>query len=106
YLQDQAAEIGPQFQSLVKSVLIPHAFLNLRRAQGIVSVAKSYPPELVEEAASNLNAQPFSFTPKYFKASIEKLAQLEYRSQEIPLSDETKTFVRDPEYFSHTSQGE
>ena len=103
HLQTEAGKIGPQFQSLVKSVLIPHAFLNLRRAQGIISVAKSYPPELVEQAASNLNAQPFQFTPKYFKASIEKLVELEYQSQEIPLSEETKTFVRDPEYFNHTS---
>ena len=103
YLQDQAGKIGPQFQSLVRSVLTPHAFINLRRAQGIVSVAKSYPPELVEQVAATLVVQPFPFTPKYFKASIEKLAQLEYQSQEIPLSEETRTFVRDPEYFNHTS---
>ena len=103
YLQDQAAKIGPQFQSLVKSVLNPHAFLNLRRAQGIISVAKSYPTELVELAAATLIGQPFQFTPKYFKASIEKLVELEYQPQDIPLSDETRTFVRDPEYFNHTS---
>ncbi len=103
YLQDQAGKIGPQFQSLVRSVLTPHAFINLRRAQGIVSVAKSYPPELVEQVAAILAAQPFPFTPKYFKASIEKLQELEYQSQEIPLSNETKSFVRDPEYFNHTS---
>lgn len=103
HLQTEAGKIGPQFQSLVKSVLIPHAFLNLRRAQGIVSVAKNYAPEIVEQAASNLNAQPFPFTPKYFKASIEKLVELQCQSQEIPLSDETRTFVRDPEYFNHTS---
>ena len=103
YLQDQAGRIGPQFHDLVRSVLTPHAFINLRRAQGIVSVAKSYPPEIVEQVASNLNAQPFSFTPKYFKASIEKLVQLQCESQQIPLSEETRTFVRDPEYFNHTS---
>ena len=103
YLQDQAARIGPQFQSLVRSVLTPHAFINLRRAQGIVSVAKSYPPELVEQVAATLATQPVPFTPKYFKASIQKLQELQYQSQEIPLSEETKTFVRDPEYFNHTS---
>ncbi len=103
YLQDQAGKIGPEFQSLIQSVLTPHAFLNLRRAQGIVSVAKSYPPELVEQVAATLVAQPVPFTPKYFKASMEKLALLEYQSQEIPLSEETKAFVRDPEYFNHTS---
>ena len=103
YLQDQAANIGPQFQSLVRSVLTPHAFINLRRAQGIVSVAKSYPPELVEQVAATLATQPVPFTPKYFKASIQKLQELQYQSQEIPLSEETKNFVRDPEYFNHTS---
>ena len=103
YLQDQAGKIGPQFQSLVKSVLNPHAFLNLRRAQGIVSVAKTYPTELVEQVAATLITQPAQFTPKYFKASIEKLVELKYQSQEIPLSEETRTFVRDPEYFNHSS---
>ena len=103
YLQDQAAKIGPQFHSLVQSVLTPNAFMNLRRAQGIVSVAKSYPPDLVEQVAATLVTQPFQFNHKYFKASIQKLVELEYQSQEIPLSDETKTFVRDPEYFNHTS---
>ena len=77
--------------------------MNLRRAQGIISVAKSYPPEVVEKVSATLVAQPVPFTPKYFKASIEKLVQLEYQSQEIQLSDETRTFVRDPEYFNHTS---
>lgn len=103
YLQTEAGKIGLQFQSLVRSVLTPHAFINLRRAQGIVSIAKSYPAELVEHVAATLATQPVAFTPKYFKASIEKLVELEYQSQEIPLSDETKTFVRDPEYFNHTS---
>ncbi len=103
HLQIEAGKIGPQFRSLIKSVLNPNAFLNLRRAQGIVSVAKSYPTELVEQVAATLITQPFQFTPKYFKASIEKLVELEYQSQEIPLSEETRTFVRDPEYFNHTS---
>jgi hypothetical protein len=84
-------------------VLIPHAFLNLRRAQGIISVAKNYAPELVEQVEATLVTQSVPFTPKYFKASIEKLAQLEYQSQEIQLSEETRTFVRDTEYFNHTS---
>jgi transposase len=103
YLQIEAAKVGPQFHDLVRSVLTPHAFMNLRRAQGILSVAKSYPPELVEQVASKLLAQALPFAPKYFKASIEKHVQLQYQSQQIPLSEETLAFVRDPEYFNHTS---
>ena len=103
YLQTEAGKIGPQFHDLVRSVLTPHAFINLRRAQGIVSVAKNYAPELVEQVAATLVTQTVPFTPKYFKASIQKLQELQYQSQEIPLSEETKTFVREPEYFNHTS---
>lgn len=116
FLQDEAAKIGTEFRGLVGSILAPHAFMNLRRAQGIITVAKKYPAEVVEQAASQLIlsartnprsgplGQAYYFTPKYFKASIEKLIEMEKEPQQIPLSEQTQSFIRDINYFDHTSE--
>ena len=111
YLQTQATKIGTSFHELVRTILTPNAFMNMRRAQGIIEVAKKYPAELVEEAAFNLlssirtSPRPGNgvyFSPKYFKASIEKLIQSKKEPQQLKLSDETQSFVRDIGYFDHS----
>lgn len=111
YLQDEAATIGTSLRDLVRNILTPHAFMNMRRAQGIVEVAKKYPAELVEEAASNLLSsihtsphygETVYFSPKYFRTSIEKLIESKKEPQQLELSDETETFVRDIGYFDHS----
>ena len=100
YLCDKAAYIGVNFEKLVRSILTPHAFLNLRRAQGIISLANNYPAELIEQAAGAALTNFRSITPKLFKALIENIQQrhIENNSQ-LSLSDETCSFVRDMEYF-------
>jgi len=102
YLCDKAAYIGVNFEKLVRSILSLHAFLNLRRAQGIVSLAHKYPTEIIEQAAEVALANFRSITPKLFKALIENLQQrnIENNSQ-LSLSNETCSFVRDMEYFLH-----
>lgn len=102
YLCDKAAHIGVNFEKLVRSILSPHAFLNLRRAQGIVSLANNYPAELIEQAADVALNNFRSITPKLFKALIGNIQQrhIEDNSQ-LSLSDETCSFVRDMEYFLH-----
>ncbi len=112
YLQGEAAKIGNTFHDLVRAILTPHAFMNMRRAQGVIQVAKKYPPQIVEKAASCLissigsnhgSGQVPYFTGKYFQASIEKLLKLENEPQQLQISEETQSLVRDPEYFNHTS---
>jgi transposase len=100
YLQHEAAKIGPQFALLIRNLLLPHAFMNMRRAQGIITVAKTYPPELVECAASEVIPGSV-FTPKHFKALMEKLISLKQEEQlyEFSMSDETRSFVREITYF-------
>ena len=102
YLCDKATCIGVNFEKLVRSILTPHAFLNLRRAQGIISLANNYPTEIIEQAAETALANFCSITPKLFKALVENLHQrhTENNSQ-LSLSDETCSFVRDMEYFLH-----
>lgn len=42
YLIRQAASFGPGSKALIESILRPHAFLNARRALGLLSVIKKY----------------------------------------------------------------
>ena len=51
-LQNKAAAVGDNFAKLIRSVLKPHAFLNLRKAQGLVSLTDKYDPQLIEQAAT------------------------------------------------------
>jgi hypothetical protein len=106
YLQQRAAKIGPQFALLIRNVLLPHAYMNMRRAQGILTVAETYPPELVECAVTEITPRSIP-SPKHFKALIEKLITLkeEEQSCEFLLSDETRSFVRDITYFDHSTRG-
>jgi transposase len=106
YLQDEAAKIGPHFARLVRGVLTPHAYMNLRRAQGVVTVAKAFTPDLVERAAGEINPASV-FSPKHFKAFLEKLRCMEEadsRSEPPPMSDETRSYLRTINYYNHPSQ--
>jgi len=103
YLCREAAKTGPNLENLVRRILSVHAFINLRKAQGIVSIAKNYSAETIEKAAETALARFGSISPKLFKAMVEKLQQhkTEHNNQ-LSLSDETSSFVRDMEYFTHT----
>lgn len=112
HLQNEAARIGTSFHDLVRIILTPHAFMNMRRAQGVIAVAKKYSPQIVEQAASHLlssiqsnhgSRQAPYFTAKYFQAAIDKLLRLENEPQQLQISEETRCFVRDPDYFNHTT---
>jgi hypothetical protein len=108
----ELARIGSSLHDLVRTILTPHAFMNMRRAQGVIAIAKKYPPQIVEKAASYLvcsigsnreSGQVPYFTAKYFQTSIEKLLQLENEPQQLQISEETQSFVRDSDYFNHTT---
>lgn len=102
HLQNEAAKIGEHFATLVRSVLTPHAFMNLRRAQGILSIAKTYDPELIERAATTL-LPTTSITPKFFKATVEKINKMEKeQTQQLSFCDETRSYVREMNYFEHS----
>lgn len=102
YLCKKAARIGVNFALLIQSILKPHAFLNLRKAQGIVSVAQKYPAEIIEDVSRFSLSMKSSLTPKIFKSMIENVQQrnIELNSQ-LSLSDETAHFVRGMDYFTY-----
>lgn len=108
HLQNEAAKIGPQFAALVRRVLTPHAYMNLRRAQGLLTAAEKFTPRLVERAAKEVSPASV-FPPKHFKALLEKLRdieQLEQSSEPPAMSDETRSFLRTITYYNHPSQSQ
>lgn len=101
YLQNKAEELGGEkLREVIRKLLTPHAFINLRRAQGIISIAKQFPKNLNEKAASEALLRRRSPHPKDYKKLIESIKiKEETVSEGIAVSEETETFTRDIEYF-------
>lgn len=104
-LQKKAKKIsGSNLEKLIRKLLTPHAFINLRRAQGIISVAEKYPSLLVEKAAYKALNRRRTPHPKEFKKLIETLKKQKEEDlfdNQITLSEETNSFLRKAEYFIH-----
>ena len=100
-LQQKAHDISPAFEQLIRAVLEPHAFLNLRRAQGLLGVAKLQNPKLVDQAAKTALEQQLHITPKLFKELLQKIDEKQDQQQSPPLSQASLQFVRQPDYFVH-----
>jgi hypothetical protein len=100
-LQQKASDIGPQFGTLIRILLQQHAFLNMRRAQGLVALAEKYPRPLVEQAAELALKQQLSTHPQLFKRLIETIQNHDQQQSPIHLSQQSLEFVRDMDYFIH-----
>lgn len=100
FICSQAKKISPKLGTLVEKVLMPHAFINMRRAQGIISIAKGYPAEVVEEASLYAIDNMKTHVPEQFRTVLNHYYEnkLEEENQ-IQLSEETIGFVRGAEYF-------
>jgi transposase len=100
----KARHIGINFESLITQILSPHAFINLRRAQGLVTLAAHYPREIVETAAERALTLRSPVAYKSFKHILETLMRdTSVPGDELQLSLETQSFVRSMDYFTHTT---
>ena len=106
HLQVKAAQIGTQFEQLIRNTLKPHAFLNMRKAQGLLSLTEKYDHSLVEQAATMALEQNLSVSPKVFKRLLEKLQQQNQQEDKLPLSQQSLQFIREMDYFIHQPQNE
>jgi len=98
-LLDKAAKTSPHFGQLIKAVLEPHAFINLRKAQGLVADADRFPVDIIEEAAQMILAQRLSITNKTFKVVLQKLQSEKQSKTVISISEKTLRFIRPMDYF-------
>lgn len=99
-LQNKAAAVGDNFGKLVRAVLKPHAFLNLRKAQGLVSLTDKYDHQLIEQTAAIFLNQHLTINYRLFKEMIEKIKSNKQQTS-IQLSQQSLQFVREMDYFIH-----
>jgi transposase len=101
-LQQSAMNVGPNFYQLIRNVLTPHAFINLRKAQGLMTLKKKWPYSLIEQAALIAIEQQIRITPDNFKRLLEKLSNENHEKntiQPLTYSQQTMEFLRDITYF-------
>lgn len=103
YLLDQSIKYGEQAYILVKKILYPHAFLNMRRAQGILAVFeknKSHPKfgeVCLEASAKNIS------DPKRLKMLFnDALSQMELPLYDA-ISDCGKEMIRSVDAYFETN---
>ena len=100
FLQKKAAIIGTNFKCLIRNILRIHAFINMRKAQGLLKLSEKYDPKLIEKTAEyilKLNPNACE-TPKSFKYQLEKI---QIQSEQPPSLQQSTEFVRDMNYFIH-----
>lgn len=97
-VRKNAEAICPEFGELINKILSPHAYINMRKAQGILYVANKYPKDIVASASRAALDNYCYLSPKIFKAIIEKI--INNKEDELPgISDETSAFIRQMDYF-------
>jgi hypothetical protein len=100
----KARYIGGNFETLITEILSLHAYLNLRRAQGLVSLATHYPREIVDAAAERALTFRSPMGYKTFKHILDALMRdRSMLGDELDLSLETESFVRPMDYFTHNT---
>lgn len=103
HLLSRAEAIGINFHRLIRGLLELQAFINLRRAQGLVAIAEQEEPFLVDRAAAFILEHRLSPHPRAFRDLLAKLNHTE--STPLPVSQETLSFVRDVSYFIRPQEG-
>jgi hypothetical protein len=102
-LCQKAKQVGPYFEQLITAILEPHAFINMRKAMGIVNLSKKFDNALLEKSAQVILQKQLPFHSKTIKKVIEKLYNEQITEEKIPISEETRSFLRSGSYFEHHS---
>jgi hypothetical protein len=105
HLLSRAEAITPHFHRLIRSLLEVHAFINLRKAQGLIAIAEREDRSLVNQAAAFILEHRLQVHPKAFRDLLAKLRLRDNEKESLPLSQETLSFVRDASYFIRTQEG-
>ena len=88
--------------ALINKLLTPHAYINLRRAQGIISIAEKYSSRISEKAAAKSLTRKNIPHPKEFKHIIQTIYSLENQDEQgVLFSQETESFIRNMDYFTN-----
>ncbi|MHB1688249.1 MAG: Mu transposase domain-containing protein [Ignavibacteriaceae bacterium] len=98
-VKKNAEAICPEFGELINKILSPHAYINMRKAQGILYIANKYTKDIVASASKAALDNYRYLSPKIFKAIIEKQIAETKQDEQLNISDETSAFIRQMDYF-------
>jgi len=98
-LLERASRIGPVFHRLIEDLFKAHAYINLRRALGLVTIAEGATAALVERASILIEQHGLTPTPKNFRHLLAKCGAEASTPNILPLSNATAEFVRHISYF-------
>jgi hypothetical protein len=104
HLLSRAASTGENFHRLIRGLLEIHAFINLRKAQGLIAIAEREERSLVNQAAGFILEHRLQVQPKTFRDLLAKLRIQNEEKESLSLSQETLSFVRDASYFIRTQE--
>ncbi|MBW1838495.1 MAG: IS21 family transposase, partial [Deltaproteobacteria bacterium] len=101
YLLNQAKPLGQTAYKLIEQVLQPHAYINARRAQGILEIMKRYKHTPFFEKVCLKAVNRRVKLPKTFKEMIKEEENKEHvvYSQETNISQTGKEMLRDISYY-------
>ena len=107
-LLERAGSIGTDFQNLIHQLLELNAFVNVRRAQGLITTAEeAHDGDLVNRAARLMRDQHIRATPRDLRCLLEKLRiEDEHRQYSLTLANVSHEFVRDISYFINNNNQE
>ena len=99
----QAGRVGRNFRIMIERTLKIHAWLKLRRAQGLLSLREKYAYDVLERAAKYVVEKEIEVTHKDFEHLIVNLQ--EYNSTDkIPIGRKTESFLRERNYYTSNKE--
>jgi transposase len=96
FLRKKASMMCEELGMLIDKVLAPHALINMRKAQAIISIASKYPIDIVKTVSEDVLINYRTISLKLFLSLLENQKEPE---KEILMSEETSSFIRNIEYF-------
>jgi transposase len=100
YLLNQSRNFGDRSYELIKQVLTPHAYLNARRAQGILNIMKEYSSKPYFDYVCAKAVEHRINTPQLFHDMMKRKAnELKPAIEKMEISEEGKQMTRGVDYY-------
>jgi len=99
YLLNQAQSFGETSYRLVEAILEPHAYLNCRRAQGILKIMAEYSDKPFYEQVCGQALSRGVKLPRTFKAMLKGEEKQPALDMGINISELGKQMIRDASYY-------
>lgn len=99
FILHRAQAISPRLHQLFRAILKINAFVNLRKVQGMLTLAEHYPPAIVDSAAAFAIEHHLYPAPKQFAELLDKIQSQQSSVSTPTISEQSLEFVRDITYF-------